>query len=145
MKAAPTVVMIGLALRLLAAPLAGEAEPSAKIYKLEFLMAMDPQPGWQAAFKQGLQAFGWSEGQNIAFEYRSADGYFERLPGLCAELASLGVDGSWWFRPQKRPQPSNARAPSRLSSPFTAIRRNRRCREPRTSGRKRHGHVANAG
>jgi len=53
---------------------------------------MDPQPEWQLAFKQGLEAFGWSEGRNIAIEYRSADGYFERLLGLCAELISLRVD-----------------------------------------------------
>ncbi|MGA9304145.1 MAG: ABC transporter substrate-binding protein, partial [Candidatus Sulfotelmatobacter sp.] len=69
-----------------------QAEPTGKVYRLGFLMGMDPQPRWLAAFKQGLQAFGWVEGQNIAIEYRSSNGYFDRLPGLCAELVSLPVD-----------------------------------------------------
>ena len=88
--------LIGLAvvltLGLLAAPLAVEAQQAPKTYKLGFLMAMDPIPEWQLAFKQGLEALGWSEGRNIAIEYRSADGHFERLLGLCAELVSLRVD-----------------------------------------------------
>jgi putative ABC transport system substrate-binding protein len=69
-----------------------QAEPTKKVYRLGFLMAMDPQPRWTAAFERGLQALGWFEGRNIAIEYRSADGYFDRLPGLCAELVDRGVD-----------------------------------------------------
>jgi putative ABC transport system substrate-binding protein len=84
--------MIALGLGILFAPLAGEAQQGVKVYKLGFLMGMDPQPEWQAAFKQGLEAFGWFEGRNIAVEHRSADGYFDRLPGLCAELVNLRVD-----------------------------------------------------
>ena len=84
--------MIALALGFLVAPLAGEAQQSAKVHKLGFLMGMDAQPEWQTAFKQGLEAFGWIEGQNIAIEYRSAEGNFDRLPDLCAELVSHGVD-----------------------------------------------------
>jgi putative ABC transport system substrate-binding protein len=92
MKAMRTTTAIVLTLCLLVAPSAGEAEQPAEIHKLGFLMGMDPQPKWTAEFEQGLQAFGWSQGRNIAIEYRSAEGYFDRLPELCAELVAHGVD-----------------------------------------------------
>ena len=44
------------------------------------------------AFRQGLRALGWIEGQNIVIEYRWAEGRFDRLPGLIAELIRLKVD-----------------------------------------------------
>src|SRR5262249_54046561 len=44
------------------------------------------------AFLHGLRDLGWVEGQNIAIDYRFAEGKAERLPGLAAELLSLKVD-----------------------------------------------------
>jgi ABC-type uncharacterized transport system substrate-binding protein len=44
-----------------------------------------------AAFDQGLKDTGWALGQNVAIEYRRAEGRFDRLPGLAGELAALGV------------------------------------------------------
>ena len=44
------------------------------------------------ALRQGLRERGWIEGQNIRFEYRWADGKYERLPELARELTSLKVD-----------------------------------------------------
>ena len=46
---------------------------------------------WQG-FLDGLRENGWVNGQNIATEWRDADGAAERLPGLAAELVSLPVD-----------------------------------------------------
>jgi ABC-type uncharacterized transport system substrate-binding protein len=44
-----------------------------------------------AGFRQGLTAAGFTEGQNVAIEYRYADNQPERLPGLVAELIRLPV------------------------------------------------------
>jgi len=43
-------------------------------------------------FRQRLRELGWIEGQNIAIEYRWAEGKYERLPNLTAELVRLRVD-----------------------------------------------------
>jgi putative ABC transport system substrate-binding protein len=45
-----------------------------------------------AAFLQGLRDLGYVDGKNIIIEYRYADGKFERLPSLAAELVRLKVD-----------------------------------------------------
>jgi putative ABC transport system substrate-binding protein len=44
------------------------------------------------ALEQTLRARGYAEGQNLAFEYRSADGRNDGFPALAAELARLNVD-----------------------------------------------------
>jgi len=44
-----------------------------------------------AAFDQGLAELGWVSGRNIVIEHRSADGNFDRLPELTAELIGLKV------------------------------------------------------
>ena len=44
------------------------------------------------ALRQGLRDWGYVEGQNIAIEYRPAEGNLDRLPSLAAELVRLKVD-----------------------------------------------------
>ena len=46
----------------------------------------------QQAFVQGLRELGYVEGKNIVIEYRSAEGKFDRLPALMAEIVRLKVD-----------------------------------------------------
>ena len=45
-----------------------------------------------AAFCQGLREIGYVEGQNLAIEYRWAEGHYNRLPALAAELVGRKVD-----------------------------------------------------
>jgi putative ABC transport system substrate-binding protein len=50
------------------------------------------QSQWTAAFVQRMRELGWSEGRNLAIEYRWAEGHTERLPELANELVRLKVD-----------------------------------------------------
>jgi len=79
---------------LLAASLAAEAQAPAKVPRIGFLSARPPtdNPYFIESFWQGLRELGYVEGQNIAIEYRFAEGRPERLPALAAELVRLKVD-----------------------------------------------------
>jgi putative ABC transport system substrate-binding protein len=66
----------------------------AKVPRIGVLASSAPEPvkNRLAAFQQALRELGYVEGKNVTIEYRFADGEFERLPELAAELVRLSVD-----------------------------------------------------
>jgi len=74
-----------------AAPLTAEGQKSTKVPRIAYLgtSSTSREPHYVEAFRQQLQHLGYTEGQNIAIEYRWAEGRDDRLPGLAAELVRL--------------------------------------------------------
>ena len=72
--------------------LGASAQQAVKLYRIGILSPELPPPGFLEAFRQGLREFGYVEGQNIAFEIRSAEGYGQRLAALANHLVELKVD-----------------------------------------------------
>lgn len=85
-------VAVVTAVSMLAAAFDATAQAPAKVARVGILSAGVPRsaPLYQA-FDKGMSELGWIDGQNLAVEFRSADGKLERLPGLAADLAR-GVD-----------------------------------------------------
>ena len=79
---------------LLAAPLVAGAQQAGRVHRIGYLTGglSTDRPHLIEAFRQGLRELGWVEGQNIVIEYRYAEGRFDRLPDLAAELVRLKVD-----------------------------------------------------
>jgi putative ABC transport system substrate-binding protein len=84
----------GIAGGLLAAPLAAEAQPAGKVYRIGILEAIPAAQNAAnlAALRKGMGNLGYVEGRNLIIEYRSADGRAERFPDLASELVRLKVD-----------------------------------------------------
>jgi putative ABC transport system substrate-binding protein len=73
-------------------PLAARAQQQA-IPTIGFVSSRAPgeSAGVVAAFRQGLREAGFVEGQNLAIAFRWAEGHYDRLPALMAELVNLRV------------------------------------------------------
>jgi putative tryptophan/tyrosine transport system substrate-binding protein len=83
-----------LALIILMAPLATEAQQATTVYRIARLSPGSPllvAHLWEA-FREGLRELGYVEGQNLVIEARYAEGSPERLRDLAAELVRLHVD-----------------------------------------------------
>ena len=82
-----------IAVVLLAVGVIAEAQQPTKIPRIGYLTAGFPVGSDRnEAFRQGLRELGYVEGKNIVIEYRYAEGKFDRLPTLAAELVRLKVD-----------------------------------------------------
>jgi putative ABC transport system substrate-binding protein len=78
----------------LASLLTAEAQEAPRVPRVGYLFSFTPAEGrhlWEAC-RQGLRELGYVEGRNIILEPRWADGQYERLPGLAADLVQLNMD-----------------------------------------------------
>ena len=93
-KSAASSLLIAVAL--VAFAVIAQAQQPKKVPRIGFLVSGSPsstrEVGQVEAFRQGLRELGYVEGQNIAIEYRYAEGAEERLLNLAAELVQLKVD-----------------------------------------------------
>jgi len=74
--------------------LPGQAQQPSKVFRIGFLSGNAPAAAAASveAFRQGLRALGYLEGENLVLEGRWAEGHLDRLPTLAAELVHLMVD-----------------------------------------------------
>jgi putative ABC transport system substrate-binding protein len=85
---------MALATIALGAPLAAFPQQKGKVWRIGFLGSTSASgiASWVEALRVGLRDLGYVEGKNLAIEFRWAEGEYERLPELAAELVRLKVD-----------------------------------------------------
>lgn len=76
------------------APIRADAQQGRKMARIGRLSPISSATDERVfeGFRRGLRELGWVEGENIAFEYRFAEGQLDRLPALASELVQLKVD-----------------------------------------------------
>ena len=89
-----TIVVLLVTFLALSSVHLADAQQPKKVPRIGFLGAasVTSQASRLDAFRQGLRDLGYVEGKSIIIEYRDAEGKFERLPKLAAELVGLKVD-----------------------------------------------------
>ena len=91
-KAAVPSILVAVVL--LALGVIAEAQQPKKVPRIGYLSSFDPasESARSEAIRLALRELGYIEGQNIAIEYRYAEGKLDRFPELAAELVRLKVD-----------------------------------------------------
>src|SRR5262249_24435007 len=67
------------------------AQPATPVIECLNSAAAAPIAHLLTAFRQGLSETGYIEGQNVTIEYRLAEGHYDRLPSLAADLVNRRV------------------------------------------------------
>jgi len=106
-KAAASSIMV--AVMLLAVSVMAEAQQPKKVFRIGYLSSGNPtsDSARVEGIRLALRELGYIEGQNIAMEYRYAEGRSDRESGLAAELVRLKVDiivvasGDQWIQAAK--------------------------------------------
>ena len=75
-------------------PLVARAQQAGKVHRIGFLGSANAAGSAKAveSLRAGLREFGYVEGTNIGVEFRWAEGIYDRLPHLVAELIATNVD-----------------------------------------------------
>ena len=86
-------VLGAVAATLIVLPLASQAQPAVRAYRIGFLGAASASAAVSArrveAFRRGLRELGYIEGKNVIVDFRWAEGDANRLPQLARELIQL--------------------------------------------------------
>jgi putative ABC transport system substrate-binding protein len=77
---------------LLALPFPARAQQVGRVYRVGYIGTGRGKSVFGDAFEQGMRERGYELGKNLIIEYRFAEGQFDRLPALAAELVRLKVD-----------------------------------------------------
>jgi hypothetical protein len=99
------IILTMLATVMLALVNLSEAQQPTKVHRIGYLSSFDPatESAGSEAIRLALRELGYIEGQNIATEYRYAEGKLDRFPELAAELVRLKVDHRGSRRDQDGP------------------------------------------
>ncbi len=89
MKTAPLIIALGI----FAASLSADAQQPKKV-RIGYLSGNPPSDTEEAldAFRKRLRELGYREGEDVVIEHRYAEGKYDRLPQLAADLVRLKVD-----------------------------------------------------
>ena len=95
MRLTRLMALAALVLPLLTAPLAAEAQPSGKTWRiglLDYAKADAARIAWWNALRQRLRELGYVEGQSVVFESRWGNGDLGQLQTVAADLINARVD-----------------------------------------------------
>ena len=108
MKRRELLALIGGAAAL--APFGATAQPGLPVIGYLSSRSAEAETPQRSAFLDGLEQRGFVVGRNVAIEYRYAEGSFDRLPSLAAELIGLPAASGRprHMRRRRQPQPSRS-------------------------------------